>query len=882
MFKKTKVCAAVSLAFGGALALAAGSAVAQDQKLERVEITGSAIKRIDAETALPVTIIKVEELTRQGITNAEQAVARIAASQSTLGVSQGVGATTGGESNADLRGLGGNKTLVLLNGRRVANHAYEAAATDLNAIPLAAIDRIEVLRDGASAVYGTDAIGGVINFVLRREFTGAEISAEALVPFKKGGDTHRASVVGGVTGEGVRLMGVLDLRTQKVVEAPDRSFSASGVVPSQGQFRTSGTSFPGDLDGFEPSLPNCSPPSSIPNAAGTACRYDFVRDIDIVPKNQQVTMLGRMGFDLTKDISLDFEYLRAQNETRNKVAPTPTSMVLPDDSPYWITGRPVTDFGGGLTGGVVNWRVVPAGKRTDEAKSVATRMLAELKGTLGTIDFRAGLARSGSQVSSDFTNGYINADLIQQGLLDGVINPFGSQTPDGAEAIQAGKIQAQVLKARGGVTTADLRLSTDLTELPGGPMAISLGSEYRRERFDYDLQDIARQAASSGLELAADTSAFRQVAGVFGELSVPFAKGLEVSLAARYDKYGGTGTTFNPKLSLRWQPSKEFLLRGSVNTGYRAPTLYDIYEPQQLTFTSDTYNDPLLCPNDTAVPGASAGVVCDQQVQQRFGGPAAYGTPVSNLKPEKSKTLTFGAVIEPTANTSIGVDFWWIRLRDTIDQLPEQSIFEDPVKFNSRIVRCSQLTVAQRADIDVCLNFPAFDPIAYIDTPTENLGERKTNGVDLSLAFRSPATALGTFQVNIDGTYVTKYDYQREKGGEFQRNAGRYSDASPIFRWQHVAQFTWTAGPWSTTLAQRFKSGYDDQTAPNKVGSYSLFDLSFTYTGIKDLSLTAGLKNILDTDPPYTNQATTFQSNFDPRFTDPLGRSLNVRAAYKF
>ncbi|MDQ2990867.1 MAG: TonB-dependent receptor plug domain-containing protein, partial [Pseudomonadota bacterium] len=136
--------------------------------IQRVEITGSAIKRIDAETAVPVTIIKMDDLKKQGVTTIEQVMANLTVSQSSLGTSQVVGSGTGGASYADLRGIGANKTLVLLNGRRLANNAFDSSAPDLNMIPFAALERVEVLRDGASSLYGSDAVGGVINFITRK------------------------------------------------------------------------------------------------------------------------------------------------------------------------------------------------------------------------------------------------------------------------------------------------------------------------------------------------------------------------------------------------------------------------------------------------------------------------------------------------------------------------------------------------------------------------------------------------------------------------------------------------------------------------------------------------------------------------------------------
>jgi iron complex outermembrane recepter protein len=290
----------------------------------------------------------------------------------------------------------------------------------------------------------------------------------------------------------------------------------------------------------------------------------------------------------------------------------------------------------------------------------------------------------------------------------------------------------------------------------------------------------------------------------------------------------------------------------------------------------------VLCPNGTAIGGASPGVVCDQQTLQRLSGPVAIGRPVDALSPEKSKTFTIGAVFEPSSAFTFSVDYWDIRIRNTISPLPEQSVFGDPVKYASRFVRCSQLSAAERANIDVCLNFPTFDPIAYIDTPTENLGELRTHGIDLSAALRLPTTAVGKFAVTMDGTYVTGFEYQRELGGAFINALGRYSDNAPVFRWQHVLAVNWNHGSWGAIFAERFKSGYLDQDGVNQVGTYDVYDASLAWTGIKNLTLSAGIKNLFDRDPPKSVQNTTFQRGYDPRFTDPLGRTFLLRASYKF
>lgn len=920
MLKRTRISIAISAAFGASVAGYVPVAMAQQQQqLERVEITGSLLRRVDAETALPVTVIKTEDLAKQGVTTVEQAVQRIAANQSNFGISQSIGATTGGKAEADLRGLSAasgtnaNKTLVLLNGRRVANHAFDAAAADLNAIPLSAIDRIEVLRDGASAIYGTDAIGGVINFIIRRDYQGLEISAENQAPTGPGGDTNRVNLTAGfgsLSQQRFNVLASVDWRKQRVMEAVHRGFASTGILgPTRDDILagTSGTSFPGDLNGFEPSGPTCNPPNSVPvlTTAGAfqACRYDFTRDIDIIPENEQITGLLRGSFALGANHTASLEYVYANFKGTERVAPAPTGHVMLQSSPFFPAGAPLSrtdpadpnsplrDFDpntpGIQPGGIANWRQVPAGKRTSGSDTTTDRAMAELQGLLLGWDYRTAVGQSKNKSTSSVKHGYVDDDLMQAGVFNGVINPFGPQTAAGQAAIDAAQVSADTLIGENKVNFFDARATRDLFQMAAGPLAMAVGVEYRKEESFFEATDVTARLPSLGIDSESDTKGDRNVKALFAEFSIPVMRNLDLTLAARHDRYSDFGNTTNPKVGLRYQPTQQLLLRGSYNKGFRAPTLYEIYQPFSLTFTSDNYNDPVLCPGGVPVPGASLGVVCGQQVLQRTSGPVGIGQPPNALDPEKSDAFTVGFVFEPTASMSFGVDFWSIKIEDQISALPEQAVFGDPAKYASRFVRCSQLPAGpgpgiDRADIDVCLNFPSFDPIAFIDTPVENLGELRTRGVDLSFAWRSGATAYGRWGISIDGTYVDQYKYQRERGGEFFKAAGRYSDNAPVFRWQHVASVNWSAGPWAAVLANRYKSGYTDQDGVNEVRQYSVFDASVTWTGVRNLTITGGVLNLLDEDPPRTVQATTFQRGYDPRFTDPRGRTYLVRVGYKF
>lgn len=925
MFKRTKVCSGLMLAFGGTLMLSGVPSFAQ-QQLERVEITGSSIRRIADETALPVTVIKVEELTRQGVTTTEQAVNRIASNQSNFGASQAIGATTGGKSEADLRGLSGptganaNKTLVLLNGRRLANHAFDAAAVDLNAIPLAAIDRVEILRDGASAIYGTDAIGGVINFVLKRDLVGVEVSATAQKPQRSGGgDTKRVNVAGGfgsLSENRFNVMATLDWRKQDVLAAADRDFSKTGIIGTSRAAitnGTSGTAFPGDLNGYEPSGPACAPPNSIPRntnpdntGAFNSCRYDFSRSVDLLTENEQITGLLRASVAIAPDHTASFEYLRANNKGTARVAPAPTSTLIPATSPFFPTGLEnpgqtlaptqviVPGFAGGngtttVLGGAANWRQVPAGKRTSGDDTTTERTMVELQGVLLDWDYKTALGTTQNKSEANVKRGYVNDDLIAVGVWNGVINPFGAQTVAGQAAIDAAQVVAPTQVGKSKVNFIDFQVSKpDLVKLGAGSLGAAFGVEFRKENSYFEALPITATLGSLGIDPDSDTSGSRKSAAAYGEFSIPVVKDLDVTLAGRFDKYQGTGDTFNPKLGVRYQPVKSVLLRGSAASGFRAPTLYEIYQPLSTTFTTDNYDDPVLCPGGNPVPGASAGVVCGQQVLQRLGGPIAVGKPVSSLEPEKSKSYNLGIVFEPTASTKVGIDLWRINIKNLISPLPEQAVFGDPVTYASKFTRCSQIPATgpgiTRDDIDACTGFPGigFDPIAFIEATTENLGELKTAGIDISASWKSGATEYGSFGVDMEGVYITKHEYQRFRNGPFINALGRYSDNAPVFRWQHTLTGTWSIGPWATSLGQRFKGGYTDQDGVNQVGSYSIFDVSVTWTGVKNLAVTAGINNILDTDPPLSVQNTTFQRGFDPRFTDPLGRAFMLRASYKF
>ncbi len=256
------------------------------------------------------------------------------------------------------------------------------------------------------------------------------------------------------------------------------------------------------------------------------------------------------------------------------------------------------------------------------------------------------------------------------------------------------------------------------------------------------------------------------------------------------------------------------------------------------------------------------------------------------MDPEESESWTVGFVLQPTAAVSFGMDYWNYKITDSIGFLGENAIFGDTAKYSNLFVRCSEAKPSEVALIDAC-GIPGGDPLAYIVNTQLNLGNYKTSGIDLTAQWTPAATEYGRWSLGLRGTYVLKYEYQFEKDGQYNNNLGTYFNGAAVFRWQSIFNVGWQYGPWAGVLLNRYRAGYDDANAAaglvdpvdehNKVGAWSVWDLTFTYTGFKGFTLTAGVLNLLNTDPPFTNKGDGFQVGYDERYANPLGRQWLVR-----
>ncbi len=916
MFKTTTITSAI-------LALAASSAWAQTQdaqKLERIQITGSSIKRVDSETALPVTVISREAIEKSGAVNVEDVLRRVSANSGMLSDStQGAGYAT---SNANMRGLGANSTLVLLNGRRLAGHPFGSiggsVAVDLNSIPFAAIERIEVLRDGASAVYGTDAVAGVINFITRKDYDRGELTVRYGEPDANvGGKEHGGSIAfgaGNLDRDGYNFLITANIKDQTRLEAVKQAWYSRHATEVPGSAPpTSFRAYPGRLMdiGITPGaytnpgqfMAACDPVNSVVQVAGKTpngvddvkrCRAIYAAMLDNLPDSTKTDLFVRGSFKINADNQWFVEASAARNHTTGRAAPTPIdgsamkvradgtypNVLMPVNSKYFPTalltrlGYTPADYvsytdpvtGQGYT--EIAYRSLDRGERVSDNNNEQYRVVVGANGLLSGWDYDVGLNIAQARGTLNYS-GYLLEEPFLAALRTGNVNPFGPNDAAGVALLDGASLQGKVRQSKGTTMVFDAKASRELMQMGGGMMALAVGIDLRREKAD-DMPTNAEYSKGShigGEGSVPATKASRNISAVYSELSMPFAKGWEATVAARYDRYSDFGGSFNPRAAIRFQPSKEMLFRASAGTGFRAPTLWDVNSPVSNTNTADPQTDP-DCP-----AGQADSPLCNTQFNVRLSSD-------KNLKPEKSRQFAFGAVFEPIRDLSIAIDYWNIQKKDQIGVISGDTLMAEPglyAKYKSRVRRT-----------------PA-GFISYIETPVENLGELKTAGIDIDIRSAWRLGEWGRFGAGVAATRTLKYESQNGKGEPFTDYLGKSLGGNPpVPEWQHTLSFDWTLGSWNVALENVFTKGWQESAAvvntnlgvdaPYDVKNTSRWNLAVSYRGFKDLRLTLGARNAFDQDPPFVASSSygSHAAGFAGSFADPRGRFIYGSVTYQF
>ena len=925
---------------------------------QRIIITGSSIKRIATEGALPVQVITRAELEREGVTNAEQLVMMLSTNgtgldnlASNADVVGGAQRGNNGASSANLRGQGSNATLILMNGRRVAAHGLNGGVVDLNQIPMSAVERIEVLKDGASAIYGTDAIGGVINFILRTNFTGLTAEAGVDVTEAGGGDIYRAALTGGLGNldkDGFNLLATLSVRDAKSLRGDQRAF-VNTFQPDRGLsvdtrgtpfatiFPLAGTLFPNaaatpfipnttvrasgglnilDLPGGPGcgSIPDMAPYSDAiwnnPTAA-LACAWDSGRAAVLQQpvQNLNFVLRGTVRFGehqmaaeftgSTTDSAKRFSNVQVSSNTTN--APLRFPRNADSQAAYdTVFDALLAAFPGQVLESqrgetlAYRWRCIECGPREIKTEVDTRRLFVGFDGPLfGDWEYRGGAFQATSEAKSTLGSGYYYRGTLNNGQPDGrygivqamnsgLVNPFlmpgQTQSAAGLAALEQASARGVVLY--GGkytVENVDFSASGPVFKLPGGDAMAAVGVDFRTEKYKFNGDErAANERQVIFLAPFDDANALsgvkRDVKAVYAELLLPLFKDFETTLAVRRDDYSGFGGTTNPKISAVWKPLSQFLVRGSYSTGFRVPTFNQIFNPAVLSASGVDRVDPATCPSlvvNPADPGC-------QPIR-----PDTLNGGRSTLGPEEAKMYSAGILLEPIPNLSIGLDWWSIKREGTIQVLGVEALMRNYALFPERFIR------------------DGTGALVVIDNTLLNAGETETEGVEVSV--RGGFDAAGArWTAGLDGTYLLKKRSRVVASANWgPSEVGRFTFAGDLgLRWKHNAFVTARLGDWSSTLSQTYRHGYNDQVLPGvatgnvsppnwkaKVDSYTTYNWSLTYNGIKNLTVTGLVKNVLDKDPPF---AITYSSDFgsgsswEPRVADPRGRAYVVTVEYKF
>lgn len=917
---------AVALAAALATGLALGQ-TADGGKLERVEITGSSIKRIDAETALPVQILKREDIARIGASTTEELVKQLSSLTSfgsTTTVAPTAGTTTGSIATVSLRGLGSPRTLVLVNGRRMTVYGGGSAgiagsSVDINSIPLSAIERVEVLKDGASAVYGSDAIAGVVNFILRKEFSGLELTASYGSPTSGPGKDRKASLYGGagdLAKDGYSFTYGANFQKVEPIFGRDRDYARRISVENLNDV-TSSITFPANVTVYTggalkaPTLPNCGPVSLVSPYATTRCSFDNSPFDSIQPDSEKFNMMFGARKALDADTTLYAEGSFARTKTTSTTQPVPIAynaittatnpyaqafkdyvakypgltpfvkmfgvggFLLPPTSPYYpaafaaannMTGLPLA----------MNYRDVANGERNTRDTADTTRLLGGIKGTAAGWDWDAGLLYTESKVTDDLLTGWGQYSKIMPILNSGAINPFGDTTDTNAlAAMVAGEFRGTAFATKTSSTGIDLKASRDLWAMGAGTAALAVGAEYRKEKFEYNPSLALQTGDVAGLGgNSFPVTGSRNVTSAYAEVSLPLFKKFDLDLALRYDNYEGVGSTWNPKASVRWQPLDSLLLRSSVGTGFRAPSLTDLYTPQATSVTANGTRDPIRCP----VIATGAPADCNFQFTTVTG-----GNP--NLKPEKSQSGTLGLVWEPIKNLSIGMDAFRVNLKDAITVGGLSYVY-----FMANAQRAAQYaSFITRGAPDG--NASGVGPIVNIQQTNANLFKIQVGGVDIDAKYNWRLDSGDKFNINFSGTYLDKYDSQNPDGTYTnQLDTALTANGGVAVRWKHNASLAWQGGEWGASISQNYQKAYTDVignraaagSALPTVPAYQTFDGQVTYSGVKALKLVLGVKNLTNVTPPYTNLTSNFLGGYDISYADPRGRFVYLSGTYTF
>ncbi len=877
---------------------------AAEAESNAILVTGSRIRRqSQGDLASPLATIgseNISDIGAQNIAEITQALTINSGAQNNPDAFTQGGTT--GTSNINLRGLGVASTLILLNGKR---QTLSAAPTNdginfvdtASLVPLIAVDRVEILKDGASSLYGSDAVAGVVNFITRKNYEGLTVSGEFTTHTSQGDySEYNLQALGGINLGDLNLMAAVSYIDRTALTTAERrlsrgpEFAADGSPTFLGD-DTSSLGNPGSffgVPGFPASAPvldpGCGAAGGIPSVISATpagvpdvglCRFDFGEFFNLVPDEQRLTIFASADADLSSSVRWSAEVGYADNEALRGNSPTFPFLqlgqaIVPSFNPNNVFGADVVFFG---RASGVGGEVSPA-PFSSETFRFSTTLEGDFDGFLGnglwninatyaendfmnqtedTVRDRFACALRGFNAVPAFndatgldctaSNPFLTANGASIPADGTFFNPFSSAllgSPGDNAALLDYIIEPLVSTRASELFVLEGFVSGDLFELPSGPVGIAIGAQYREQQISASFDDIAVNDGFAFLIGEQPFSGSQDVYAIFGEASVPLADWADLQLALRFEDYGADGgDTLDPKIALLLRPTDSLSLRGSFSTSFRAPSTFQL---QGQSTTLQQVSDP----NNG---GANAFVAV-----------RAVGNP--NLVPESSTAYNLGITFEPVPGFEFSLDYYNFEFDDAIVQTAPQAIVDaDPDGPN--IVRSPAGTIIQ------------------VNNGYVNAASVETSGIDFVVRYVIDAD-FGTITPSFEGNYVFTYDLQTSVGGAVIEGAGNrnftnFGSPTPELRFNAGMQFE--TGAHSFNVFGRYIDSYtDDQNGGADIESDFRVDLQYSVAVDEfldfdnPLRLTAGVRNLFGVTAPRV----ATNGGFDSRVHDPRGTLVTV------
>jgi iron complex outermembrane receptor protein len=936
---------------------ATAPATDQAKTLDTIEVTGSRIKQTDKVTSAPVQVITRAQIDQSGATSIGEYLQDLTAggkalnakfnSSGNFGYPADGGGIGAGSSQVDLRNLESKRVLVLVDGIRWVNESSASGVSgsaDLNTIPLAIVERIEVLEDGASAIYGSDAIAGVVNIITRRNFNGVQVHAKYGSYGHGGDDTEADITIGGGSDNfnGVFSASYVDSKgisagdwDQSSFPVPGAGIAAGSSGTPQGRFTFCDPRLPTDSYGgcdpegnnwFDITLndgttaPNYNGGDPV-NGAGTyhnwssADRFNFAPLNLLLTPSKRKSIFASVRYDINDAVSLHAKALYNNRESKNEAAPEPIFV-----GPFAGTGgiadtimisalNPYNPFGIDLIPGEnLGWitkRPVELGPRIFTQDVDTWYINLGLDGSFGeSTTWNVDYVHSENKASQTFTNGF-NLGHLKLALGDPALcaavagcvplDLFGGEgrpiTPEMFNYIAADQHDSskQVLDL------FNANITGNLFAIGDRQAGYALGVEHRRYEGDFN-PDPLRQTGESQDSGAAAISASYNVSEIYGELQVPWTSTFSTDFALRYSDYSTFGGATTGKIGLRWQPIQDLVLRGTYSEGFRAPNLGELYG---LTQFGATLVDPCNTVNGAfaaqyAAACTAAGVTAPFQQANTQIITFTGGNP--DLKPEKSKNYSFGAVWSPgwaenlswSRRLDFEFDYFHYKVTDAIQAPDIQALLNGCYDGSVTGAPCAGF------ERDPTAGDNLRPPVDFLD----NLGTITTSGVDFKANWTGPEMSWGQLSASLQSTHNIKYEAVDKDGNHAQREVGIEVSDSAIPDWQTNVQLGWKMDDWNLAWNIRYISSVKESCGnavatpatgcPTGDGFHRLdattyhdVQLGWNHAfGAEGLKFAIGVNNLFDKDPPPCVSCSL--NGYDAGTYDLPFRFWYVDVQYKF